>query len=327
MHDHTCCFCAHTFTGRRRKFCYTCLPAHVEIEHKVYQDRYNGLSIACGFQSGAWHSKWEPAGGWPASRKEPRPDHQCAGCDVIVPCTRKWCSQKCAAHNKRHGVRQERLTSDKNKPSRRLSVASRSTAMATNQRSTKRESFLARCANLPALPNPCVKCGGRLVEWWTLGNYRDKRRCCYICYLNESADRHKRRPRAPAPRKIVNGICNNCGSEFMKSRAHRIACSDSCSKQLKRETTRRKNMRRRTANIGESYTIQELRQRDGDTCHICKKRINFDLSGMHPNGPNIDHLTPLADGGADCKSNVKMAHRSCNIKRGTGGIAQLLLIG
>lgn len=329
MHDHTCSFCAHIFMGRRRKFCYDCLPAHGDVNHKTYQDRYNGLSIACGFQVGSWHSKWEPPGGWPRkTRPEPRPDHQCAGCDAIISGTRKWCSRKCATHNKRHGVRQERLTSDKNEPSRRLSVAGSSTARATNQHPTKRESFLARCANLPALPNPCVKCGGRLVEWWTLTGYRQaKRRCCYVCYLDECADRAKRRPRTTTPGKAVNGICNNCGSEFVKSTARRVACSDSCSKQLQKQAWRRKNNRRRTANVGEPYTIRELRERDGDKCHLCGRTINFDLPGNHPRGAHIDHLIPLADGGADCKTNVKMAHGKCNLKRGTGGAVQLLLVG
>lgn len=328
MHDHTCCFCAHTFTGRRRKFCYDCLPAFGDVDRKTYMDRYNGLSAACGFIPAAWYSRWEPPGGWPRkTRPEPRPDHQCAGCDAMVPGTRKWCSDRCAARNRRHGVRRQSLSSAGNEQLRR-SVAGRSKATAATKHPTRREQFLARCADMPVLPNPCVKCGGQLVEWWTLYSYRQsRRRCCYVCYLSECANRKERRTRQATPRKAISATCGNCGALFVKSKARRVACSEHCSKQLQRQAWRRKNIRRRTAAVGEPYTIQELRNRDGDNCHLCNKRINFNLPGSHPRGPHIDHLVPLADGGADCKTNVKMAHASCNIKRGTGGAVQLLLVG
>lgn len=331
MHDHTCSFCAHTFTGRRRKFCYECLPAHGDIDSKGYQDRYNGLSAACGFLAGRWYSKWEPPGGWPNRRAAsiPRVDHPCAGCDKIVSGKRKWCSSKCAANNKRHGVRRDRLAMSISEPERL--VASTSTAPPradTAVKLSRREQFLARCADLPVLTGPCVKCGGQLVEWWTLGGYgHTKRRCCYVCYLTECADRAKRRSRPVTTKKRTVASCNNCGSNFVRTKTRRVACTDQCSKQLQLEAWRRKNMRRRTANVGESYTIRELRERDGDRCHLCNKPINFDLPGNDPRGPHIDHLVPLSDGGADCKTNVKMAHARCNLSRGTGGTVQLLLVG
>jgi 5-methylcytosine-specific restriction endonuclease McrA len=53
MSDHTCRFCLHSFTGRRRKFCLTCLPPLGEFPDKRdYQQLYNWLNAAVGEHAG-----------------------------------------------------------------------------------------------------------------------------------------------------------------------------------------------------------------------------------------------------------------------------------
>lgn len=48
----------------------------------------------------------------------------------------------------------------------------------------------------------------------------------------------------------------------------------------------------------------------------------------HPKAPTIDHVVPLAEGGADTAANVRLAHFICNSMRGNrGGGEQLALIG
>jgi len=79
--------------------------------------------------------------------------------------------------------------------------------------------------------------------------------------------------------------------------------------------------------IGESYSLAELIERDKSTCHLCGKHVDCSLSGRDEMGPTIDHILPLSFGGADCKSNVKLAHRSCNVSRGNRGTVQLMLVG
>jgi 5-methylcytosine-specific restriction endonuclease McrA len=63
----------------------------------------------------------------------------------------------------------------------------------------------------------------------------------------------------------------------------------------------------------------EIYERDGWRCHICGKRVA-------KKDATLDHLTPIARGGDHTKLNVRLAHRTCNVKRGVDRIpAQLLL--
>jgi 5-methylcytosine-specific restriction endonuclease McrA len=41
----------------------------------------------------------------------------------------------------------------------------------------------------------------------------------------------------------------------------------------------------------------------------------------------FDHLIPVSDGGTDAPVNLRLAHLSCNSRRGAGGVVQLLLVG
>jgi 5-methylcytosine-specific restriction endonuclease McrA len=77
------------------------------------------------------------------------------------------------------------------------------------------------------------------------------------------------------------------------------------------------------------YTLAQIAERDGYRCHLpeCGKKVNMALPGSHPMGPTIDHLVPIAAGGLDCLTNVRLAHRSCNCRRQDGGMIQLLLVG
>lgn len=52
------------------------------------------------------------------------------------------------------------------------------------------------------------------------------------------------------------------------------------------------------------------------TCGICGEIINVGLSGLHPDGPNIDHIIPLAHGGSDDLANLMPTHRRCNLAKG-----------
>lgn len=87
------------------------------------------------------------------------------------------------------------------------------------------------------------------------------------------------------------------------------------------ETDRRCRARRLNAPLGEPYTRSYIFERDGGRCHICGGRCD-------PKRFEIDHLVPIARGGAECATNVALAHPSCNRKRSAGYIpAQLRLVG
>lgn len=52
--------------------------------------------------------------------------------------------------------------------------------------------------------------------------------------------------------------------------------------------------------------------RSRPNCHLCGHAINFELPHLDPMAFVIDHVIPLAKGGADDITNVRAAHRSCN---------------
>jgi 5-methylcytosine-specific restriction endonuclease McrA len=90
-----------------------------------------------------------------------------------------------------------------------------------------------------------------------------------------------------------------------------------------------KNHRRRLKSQAQivKYTLEQIGERDGWKCHLCRKRVQRTLPGSVPMGPTIDHLVPLSRGGDDTPANVALAHRKCNVARGTRGTVQLLLVG
>jgi len=92
-----------------------------------------------------------------------------------------------------------------------------------------------------------------------------------------------------------------------------------------RDINRRKNAKRRGAGSG-GYRLSDVGDRDGWRCHLCGKKVNPTLSGMHEMGPTVDHLVPVSAGGLDELVNVALAHRRCNTTRRDVGPAQLRLI-
>jgi 5-methylcytosine-specific restriction endonuclease McrA len=249
----------------------------------------------------------------------------------MIASTRKWCSPKCAAHNKRHAVRLERAA---------LGGAPLPTPRpATVILDIKPKRFRRKMKELSALMPPvegisCRDCRGVVTAWWSVYGNTYARLVCYDCHLRRVRAGHATRKSSGQQKRYKDKpsgaivACAVCGNHFQRTTGRIKACSDVCSAVLAKERDQRRLQRRRTANTGEPYTIRELRERDGDKCWICVKRIDFTLSGMDPMGPTIDHLLPLSHGGADCKSNVKMAHRQCNVNRSNRGeVVQLLLVG
>ena len=59
-----------------------------------------------------------------------------------------------------------------------------------------------------------------------------------------------------------------------------------------------------------------VRLRDGNNCHICKAYVPEGLPQKDPRHATLDHVVEAAiDGGNDI-ANLRLAHRSCNEKRG-----------
>lgn len=113
--------------------------------------------------------------------------------------------------------------------------------------------------------------------------------------------------------------CEHCGQQGPK-------CP--CVQARRRAHYRAKNSARRgLLPPSRVLTIEELGERDGWRCHLCRRQVNRNLRSPHPRSPTFDHLIPVSRDGTDEPENLALAHRVCNTRRGVRGVVQLALIG
>ena len=62
--------------------------------------------------------------------------------------------------------------------------------------------------------------------------------------------------------------------------------------------------------------LRECKDEGFINCSICGLPINLSLSYPHPWSLTIDHVTPIAQGGATREDNLQPAHFTCNRRKG-----------
>lgn len=115
-----------------------------------------------------------------------------------------------------------------------------------------------------------------------------------------------RRSRA---RVWISGFCVSCGDAFTVIDQNTARyCSTTCAK---RESKARRRAREAGAKItpGRRHRVYE---RDDWTCRICGDPVNRGAVVPELDAPVIDHILPLAVGGAHCEDNWQTAHFYCN---------------
>ena len=129
----------------------------------------------------------------------------------------------------------------------------------------------------------------------------------------------------PSPlRTFYAGLCNWCGDAFLDLQPSAKYCSQACGKKVRKRRRRATERGART----EPYARQDIFERDGWRCHICRRAVRRTAVVPDPLAPTIDHLIPIVAGGADAPWNVATAHFICNSTKGAkGGGEQLALIG
>lgn len=67
------------------------------------------------------------------------------------------------------------------------------------------------------------------------------------------------------------------------------------------------------------HFLESLGIRDGHgwTCFYCRTALRDYGDNEHPNSPAIEHRVPLSRGGSDEMSNLRLACKACNTKKGT----------
>lgn len=134
--------------------------------------------------------------------------------------------------------------------------------------------------------------------------------------------------------------CQRCKRTFEPVGPLQTYCDQACMKRARRARERVRGTRHsgdlhreRARLYGRRYVpIKPLTiyERDGWVCQICLRRVPRGKKSPHPLSPTLDHIIPMScEGGDHVPENVRLAHRSCNTKRGVGRneAVQLTLIG
>lgn len=123
---------------------------------------------------------------------------------------------------------------------------------------------------------------------------------------------------AARARKQAKEWCRTHRSEVAKRVKDWVAKHPERAKMNGRNSTARRRVRMR-ANPVEHFDMLAVAVRDNWRCHICGKKVTRKTL-------SFDHLIPVVHGGPHTMSNLAVAHRRCNSRRGPGRIpAQLVL--
>ena len=77
----------------------------------------------------------------------------------------------------------------------------------------------------------------------------------------------------------------------------------------------------------EPYSITDIFKRDKYRCQICGETVAKKLKWPNPWSASVDHIVPIACGGADAPHNVQCAHLTCNRKKWARPLGQMRLEG
>ncbi|MEU3979458.1 HNH endonuclease signature motif containing protein [Streptomyces sp. NPDC026672] len=88
----------------------------------------------------------------------------------------------------------------------------------------------------------------------------------------------------------------------------------------KRAQDRRRRERVRDKGGAGRYTVEEIGERDGWVCGLCRDAVDGNGTYRHPDprSPSVDHVRAIAAGGADTVDNVRLTHWGCNHERNDG---------
>jgi hypothetical protein len=64
-------------------------------------------------------------------------------------------------------------------------------------------------------------------------------------------------------------------------------------------------------------SVRRLAERDGARCWLCGNAVDLGAPAGSPWAGSVDHVVPRARGGGSEPANLRLAHRSCNSRRGS----------
>lgn len=160
----------------------------------------------------------------------------------------------------------------------------------------------------------CAVCGLRFTSVQSTALYCSDE-CSNVEVLKRQAERYydeNDTDRGPRP-------CVECGTIFAPEygiSTRRSYCSDACLKRKARRVAKGIRNARLRGVGAESVNAIAVFERDGWLCQICGIDTPRDKRGSYDNdAPELDHIIPLAKGGAHTYANVQCSCRECNARK------------
>lgn len=180
----------------------------------------------------------------------------------------------------------------------------------------------------------CKACGAVLRK--SCVTIRHGKTTCENCKRIETEQREKQRKIEADKEKWLKvgkrraeqlsfSTCECCGSLFMPISKRNKYCSIECQHKVLNALGKDKRLHKiANALVDRNIDLKQLFKRDGGLCSICGKECRWDDSAVMDDGtfvafkdyPSIDHIVPLSKGGKHEWTNVQLACRSCNSKKG-----------
>ncbi|WP_327413223.1 HNH endonuclease [Streptomyces sp. NBC_01233] len=162
------------------------------------------------------------------------------------------------------------------------------------------------------VPRPCSQCGRPFTD--------PALRTCSLACARRGMGTNLRRlndvPEQPMP-------CDTCGELTARGRNQQGRFCEACARARRRAKDRRAAaVRRGAAVVGPRPLLEDVARRDGWRCHLCARLVDPTLYFQHRDAATLDHLVPVSAGGTDEASNLALAHRGCNSRRGTRALVQ-----
>lgn len=184
----------------------------------------------------------------------------------------------------------------------------------------------------------CKKCGAIIRKSFTTIRH-GRNLICSSCVTIAQSERkkaeqqrkelrQKQRARERELKKTATQVqfklCEGCGSLFLDTNKRKY-CSNECLHKVSNALKKDRRIRKIRARVEDrDITLEKLYKRDRGICHLCGSKCDWDDYIINSNNvfiagnnyPSIDHIKPLSMGGLHAWSNIKLACRICNAKRG-----------
>lgn len=241
-------------------------------------------------------------------RKQSVPKRTCLVCgQELARCAEKFCGKKCQGLSER---RQDYTC-------QQCGVAYR--AKASNRRSfCSRECFFTSVKKAPSPPKLCLVCSAPIAK------NRHSVYCSDECRKNKA--RQDSRIRNSKKKRMTERLCAECGVAFVPQYGdkRRVFCSDKCLKKHSKRITKAARRARERKLPHETIDPMDVFKRAMWRCYLCGRATLPTLRGTtDPLAPELDHIVPLAMGGAHILTNVACTCRECNQAKGAAVLGQL----